>query len=86
MSSENTTVGEIDRDTLFKYVAVMPTHAVYSEYMSIFGRKKYMMFSKIPTKVLDNLNTNIKTKLSKCGKDLNLRNKSGNRKFIKKRK
>lgn len=87
---KKSTIGEIDRNSLFNYVAQMPSTAIYSLYKSIFGRKKYMIVSKIPLKVIDNLNSNVKTQLNKCDKDIKKnsswdKSKKSSKKIIKKK-
>ena len=59
-------VAEIDRDSLFKYVAVKPTTCLFGKFISIFGRKKFQTFSKVPIKVIDNLNSGDKEEIKKC--------------------
>ena len=59
-------IAEIDRYSLFKYVAVKPATSIYGTFISISGSKKFQTFSKVPIKVIDNLNSGDKEEIKKC--------------------
>jgi HrpA-like RNA helicase len=61
-------LGEIDRSSLFNYIAVKPTNCIFSKSISINGRPKLQTFSKIPIKVIDNLNNDEQKIIKECGK------------------
>lgn len=69
-------VADPDRDSLFKYVSVKPSTCLYSLFISIFGRKKFLVFSKVPVKVIANLNPGEKEEIKKCEKSAKAGNKS----------
>jgi HrpA-like RNA helicase len=59
---------DIDRNSLFNYITVKPINCIFSKSISIFGNKKFQTFSKIPIKVIDNLNQGEKNIVKECGK------------------
>jgi hypothetical protein len=65
---------QLDRDSLFKF---------YGKFISIFGRKRFQTFSKIPVKVVDNLNIDEKYIINDCAKGTT-KNKGNGRKPSKK--
>ena len=59
-------IAEIDRDSLFKNVSVKPMNCLFGKFMSIFGSKKFQIFSKVPIKVIENLSSGMKEDIKKC--------------------
>ena len=59
---------DVDRDSLFNYIAIKPIHCVFSKLFSGGGKKRFLTFSKIPIKVMENLNNEEKDIIKKCGK------------------
>ena len=57
----------IDRNSLFSYIKIQPAHCVYERHFSQNGRKIFQTFSKIPVKVIDNLNKETQDIIKKCG-------------------
>ena len=60
-------IADVDRDSLFKYVSVKPSTCLFGNFISIFGRKKFQTFSKVPLKVIENLQDK-KREIKECGK------------------
>ena len=65
---EEQSIAEVDRDSLFKYVTVKPSTAIYAQFLSIFGVKRFLTFSKIPVKVVENLNDGEQEIVKECAK------------------
>lgn len=72
-----------DLYSLFKFVKVKPATCIYGKFISIFGRKRFQTFSKIPVKVVDNLNIDEKDIINDCAKGTT-KNKGNGRKPSKK--
>jgi HrpA-like RNA helicase len=80
-------IAQLDKDSLFRFVTVKPMTCIYGKFMSIFGRKKFQTFTKIPVKVISNLNDDNEEIISKCSKSVkNVKEKrSKSKKFTKRR-
>jgi HrpA-like RNA helicase len=60
------TIGDIDRFSLFNYVKVKPSIGIYSNYIKIGGRKRFTIFSKVPTKIINDFKDREKDILKMC--------------------
>jgi HrpA-like RNA helicase len=63
-----TTAAGVEKDSFFKYMSIKPSSCFYSLYVSIGGRKIFSTVSKIPEKVLKNLDAEKRKVLIDCAK------------------
>lgn len=78
------TLAGIDRGSLFNNVAVKPTSCFYDTYFGIRGVKRLSIFSKIPEKVVKNMNPVKREIINECAKKVKSLPSSSNRKSSKK--